>query len=554
MHDALQLPEIVHAIAAQLIAWPSQKRTLVSFALACRAFEDPALDELWREPGEKLLERLLGCFPDGIFDYSITQEKLAVRLHRPVTLRDWERPFRYCRRVRRWVSGYDTTTKYSPVLNLFVISLPAEFLFPRLESLHWDASNPAAAAKKREAEAMAFLRILVSPSLKYLHVNRPSGMRLVLSVLPIVSTRARLLTHVYLGSGRKEMFRLPVDVRFELGCSTGERLAISDFVLSLDRLEEFAAPAIDARAFLHLATLPDLRKLRLETCLDAVPDPPRLTETFACLSTFCVALLAMPAAIRLLPLIADAPLHKFRFTPIPSTTTEELADFYAKFAANPIRQSLRSLTQLDREGEDADPNWIVSKPVFLAITALSQLTTLQLCSPTLFDVDELGLLSLARALPHLETLSLSQSSTESRIQLDSLVRLAPLCPRLECLELTLREPPERIPLIHPHVTGLPHERRRSAFDRLGGFSAGHTLVRADQVFDVARFLSGLMPRLDQLVCAWGAGLPGERLNQEQQICERWIEVSRLVGDLHEVRREEVEWAGFERDHGMDGQA
>lgn len=63
MDRSLQMPEIVQAICDVL----DGVKTALSVALACKAFEDPGLNRVWRSI--QTLRPILGLLPWGALDY-----------------------------------------------------------------------------------------------------------------------------------------------------------------------------------------------------------------------------------------------------------------------------------------------------------------------------------------------------------------------------------------------------------------------------------------------------------------------------------------------------
>nr|GAT55152.1 predicted protein [Mycena chlorophos] len=526
MHRCLQIPEIVLNVVSQVA--PEQKKTLLSFALVCHAFQTAALDELWKGPDDGLFEHLLGCFLSDLFEITVAPDKVTARLHRPVTRRDWDRPSLYCARVRHVTLEFQEAAKYANLLGLISISFYGEFLFPRLESLRWDMGNPA--AKKRDTDLVGFLRLLVPPTLKTIHLEKPYGaLRLMLSILPTISARVRSLTDVHLGSGSSS------------GCSTNERAAISDFVVCFDGLRSLSVPSVDSRAWLHLAQLPELKSFTLETCLDAVPALPRDAEKpFAQLTHLSIGVVTVPAALRILLLVGNAPVEYLCITPAFMTTAGQLTTFYAALAdTTNLKNTLKSLNQeLPRRPPDTtdDDGWGVPRAALVSIGAFSKLTTISMQSFRHFEIDEVTLLGLARGWPNLKSLRLAQNTRESTLPLNALIGLASLCPHLMDISLTFDT--TTIPSLR--ATGARGERR-ATLDVLNELTMGHSNVEATQIFEMARFISGLCPVLEYLF---------SDNTQPDGVYTRWTQVEELVLKLHQVREEETEWAHADDDDDM----
>ncbi|KAJ7064437.1 hypothetical protein C8F01DRAFT_1366780 [Mycena amicta] len=523
MHRCLQIPEIVLQVVRQLEKW--HKSTFLSLALTCRAFEDPALDELWRDPGTRTLEYILGCFPDDLLKITVGTDKFVVRLLRPVTLRDWERPLRYCNRVRKYDFGdSDGATqkyfaKYSDALTVLSVWLPGECLFPRLESLTWDIIEV-----KREAEAVNHIRLFLSPRLKKIQLARPT--RLMLSLFPTIMQRGPPLMDVQIGRGTDDIIS-----------SVAERAAISAFVLSLDKLTRLVVPALDREAFYHLATLPGVTSLRLESLSpDGLSGFLPSTGTFPTLEDLSISMADMPTATRVLPLVSKSPLSVLRITPLPSASTAQVSAFYAALAAHIEPSFFRGLNHYySAAAGDLVDTWKISRSSLLALDAFSGLTRLAMNSRTGYEIDEATLLSLVRGWPNLESLQLHQSIRETPFTLATLIPIAQHCRHLDYLRLTVDT--TTIPSLHPSDS---HGGERTTQEALGELHVGFSTLGEDDPFPIARFLTGLFPAMTDISYCWGY-----EPNEGTEIRDRWMEVDGLITKLREIREEERAWADYD---------
>nr|GAT42620.1 predicted protein [Mycena chlorophos] len=522
MHRCLQIPEIILNIVDEVS--PRQLKTFLSFGLACRAFQNAALDKIWEGPADHgiLFRNLLYCFPQDLLETVVdTSGQVKLRLCRPLKRGDWERPALYCARVRHVSLSYAAASRYAPILSFIAVTFTGEFLFPRIRSLYWDMSNPA--VKHRDTDLVAFIRLLVPHTLQEMRLEKPhGGFDLMLSVLPAISTRVRALTELDLGSG-------PMT-----GCSVDECGAISDLVLCLDRVQCLSVPAIDGRAWLHLAQLPDLDSLTLETSLDVLDVFPRDTTVerpFPKLARLSMGYVTVPVAIRILSLVARAPLDSLFFTPAFSTHPGDLAAFYAALAETThLTETLQSVNQSrshrPRNAADA-PQSGVPRAALVSLGSFSQLIHIFLQSFGPFDMDEPTLLGLARSCPQLQTLRLTQNGPGSILPLNALVGLASFCPHLEEINITFDT--TTIPSLR--ATGTNGERR-AKLELLTELGVGQSAINEEQVFDMARFVSGLCPALSYIFCDLTPQTGADAL---------WARVRLLTLSLHQVRKEEREW-------------
>lgn len=80
MHLCLSIAELVEAIAQNI----EQNTDLVTMALICRAFYEPAMNMLWKELDG--LEPIFCCLPESVYGYngdSGTRVRLSVEFSRP---------------------------------------------------------------------------------------------------------------------------------------------------------------------------------------------------------------------------------------------------------------------------------------------------------------------------------------------------------------------------------------------------------------------------------------------------------------------------------------
>ncbi|KAJ7051074.1 hypothetical protein C8F01DRAFT_671588 [Mycena amicta] len=101
MHHALCVAEIVLEIAQHASGGapvtPRARKNLLAFAMTCRLFLDPALNELWRQLDS--ISPLLRCFPAGVFEFTRGSKTTAI-VSRAICASDWTRPLFYACRVK----------------------------------------------------------------------------------------------------------------------------------------------------------------------------------------------------------------------------------------------------------------------------------------------------------------------------------------------------------------------------------------------------------------------------------------------------------------------
>ncbi|CAA7270395.1 unnamed protein product [Cyclocybe aegerita] len=145
MHLALQNEDILHEIFWHLSAAPGyyfppltvvgrvETRALLSAALTCRLFTEPALDKLWWEIDTILA--ILGCLSSFAMDNEDGSESQTWYLNGPITSSDWTIVDKYARRVRSF--QYNEEVNVDPSVYVQMLrSRPHNPLFPQLRNLH----------------------------------------------------------------------------------------------------------------------------------------------------------------------------------------------------------------------------------------------------------------------------------------------------------------------------------------------------------------------------------------------------------------------------------
>ncbi|KAJ7051986.1 hypothetical protein C8F01DRAFT_1236763 [Mycena amicta] len=509
MHRSLQIPEIVLHVVLQVSSGSGRwRRTLAALARTSRLFEDAALDELWREPGPNTLAHIFKCFPEDLFQGAVGRnEKLSQRLMRAMVLSDWDRPRRYCKRVR--VYSFRDISVDKDALSLLSIWLPNGYLFPRLERLTFNSS-----VSDDEAGSVNLLRPLLSPNLRNLVLASTSP--IVLSILPAVMQRTLQLTTLH--------------IRGPGGSARGafDHSALSLFIRSLNRLQSLVIPALDFDALSHRAMHGSIKHLEIAVLSrETLPTlaRPESWPTHSCLSLEHLRLGAVdiPTATRLLRLLSNAPLKRLIVNPsLHSGMTAETSAFYRGMVAHLNRSALRHFQHFTSENTRLERDALLSLGLFPGPTGV-QIS----CAGTL-DIDDGIVTSLALKWPSLTSLSLEQHDGSSRLTLSALASLAEHCKSLDSVDLTLDTttiPPT--PAISTRGELIMH----TALKTLG---AGRSSL--ESAFPVARSLSALFPELRTVYTGWDDSEMDLDVVQ-RAMRKRWDEVGDLVPQLTAVRAE-----------------
>ncbi|KAJ7062625.1 hypothetical protein C8F01DRAFT_1134753 [Mycena amicta] len=506
MHRCLQIPEIAWQVAGHVPE--SHRKTLLALALTCRLFQDPALDQLWHDPGADTLQYLIACFPPGVMTASLVAGKFVVTVLRPVTLSDWERPRQYCARVRKYDFGYLACIKYSDALSLMSIWLPWPCLLPRLESLECDITHVQEATVAAQQ-----IKLFFSPTLRKIQLLGPPA--LILSPLMMIIVRDMPLTHLEIATGYGSEW------------TAGDCTAVSALARSLSRLQSLNVPGVDSDTLRHLTTLVGLSNLELNALPPEFLPTHHMGPTFLTLKEFGISKADVPSVIRFLPLLANSPLQELTITPNRDATTAQITQLYAAVATAISVSALRSIS-LDPSG-NGDSTWGVSRDVFSCLRSFPALTSIFLRSPGELDIDDSTVVMLVHACPLLETLHLGPHNSTTLLTLAVLIPIARHCPALRNLGLTLNTSP--IP--SSHLPSLTEER--VVQDRLTELGVGYS--RLVKEFPVARFLSSLFPSLREVYTSWA----WHDTPESTEMNSRWKEVEKLLPELREIREEEKLW-------------
>ncbi|KAJ7052020.1 hypothetical protein C8F01DRAFT_1376384 [Mycena amicta] len=504
MHRCLQIPEILLQVVAHYRL--HDRSTLAALARTCRLFEGPAADRLWRDPGPGILQYIFGCFPADLFETVTDSGKLKLRLLRPVLLGDWERPRRYCDRVRVFAFG-DNYRKdpfqEEEALSLLLIWLPDGFLFPKLENLVLQLIFA-----DTRLSLMLFRRLL-SPRLKSIDFETPTPP--VLSILPAITQMALTLTELRFA----KMTHNPH--------TAADHATICFFVRSLNHLRHLTIPALDHDTFIHVARLASLQELNVELSEGVDPSVLLPVESFVGLKQITLSEADMVTATRLLHLLSDSPLEHIDVASKKFTPSASVSSFYSGIAAHIRRSSLREFRHTW-----SDYGCEIGLEMLSCLSSFSQLTTIYIHSTGGFDLNDQSIAPLARAWPSLKSFSLKHPSSDSELTLAALLPFAQYCPELIFIKMTF------------DTTIIPSSTSTSSGERIKRPELGHLGVnrsRLDKSFPVARFLSAVFPNLGVVYNSWQEGADDEDFDDVVNMLGAWQEVEELIPQLVAVRAE-----------------
>ncbi|KAJ7853911.1 hypothetical protein B0H13DRAFT_2358721 [Mycena leptocephala] len=231
MHRCLSIHEIITEISSHFdSSLRSESADLSALAHTCHAFQDPALDELWRT--QETIYNVIRCLPQDLFEANTSRS--AVVLGRAPEDADWARPLFYSDRVRVFAPSYGGSVTFKGLR----LDPPKGSWFPRLRTLDWNIYS----------EDDAFIHSFLSPRLE-----RVSFTATVAAFhLPRFPTVCPHLKH------------LVVDLPATCNAGTDRISACITQLMHLESLH-MRGCSLTLAAVKHIGLLPTLKSLELES-------------------------------------------------------------------------------------------------------------------------------------------------------------------------------------------------------------------------------------------------------------------------------------------------
>ncbi|KAJ7633900.1 hypothetical protein DFH06DRAFT_1479475 [Mycena polygramma] len=509
MHRCLEILEVV-----SLICDVSSQKSLARFARVCKAFRDPALsDVLWEE--QLTLLNLLHCMPRDI--WTEPDEDGDMALVRPVLPADWDRALSYACRVKRFNFDdrfrrlrYPGTAEFLETLRLCV---PGHQLFPNLQSLGWYSYHE---------DTLPHVRLFLSPRLTDLGLSILQSAA-HLSLLPIVATQCLLLKDVYISSSDELV---------------GLSQTTSMLVLGLYHLRVLTIPTLGNDALEHLAQLPYLSELELETQNTIAPFSPAVLTSgaifFPSLSYIVVSADNVDGIVSLFPLLSHAPLTKIELNLREMTSASATARCFLEMGLHCTKghSSVTELTVVIPWRRDTGPiaadfgTYSVYSAQLLPLLSFTNLASVFLAPPLGFDLDDSIVADGARVATSQNSLSLLFQGAMQRALARHTGRAPPSGPVLP----TALGPDDlaRCLRVAAEVAN-PTEGGPARQSVLPSRPLGEVLSGVGTEWD-------LDSRTDQELLA----AHPER-EEELEHCKRWNAVSAALKALRTVRAEERYW-------------
>lgn len=546
MHRCLTIPEILPIIFSNLddreryflITAPnppsqgSGKKALANAARACRVFQQPALDVLYREL-DKFITPIIRTLPRDLLQRTSTQTKHGERhrlvwqqlLHdpcffltsmqsllRPMNTNDWRIFQSYASRVRV-IKTHGLYDEIDIEIVRALCSPPAQSpLFPKLVSLAW---------KDHRDEAWPLLKhclihSLVDISLDQTRFGARGNLEIAqLSLVPSIKANCPNVVKADLGSQNLSARALD---------------AASDLICGWHLLEELVCENLSDNAWIHLATIPTLRVLTIKSNSASSPNSAALFHSMATLQQAFPVLEVLHSHNRtldsltgLVTLIQQAPLKKLIYWSLDAWKSGDLHSLAKALINSTAERTLQELTVTGRFYTTADR--ALSIDAFRPFFHFRYLTDITVSTPGVFVWNDKDLEEMSSHFPHLQWLSLGDIEAKSYLQpkvtLAGLVPLLRNCPKLQALGIAI------------DATILPPAREKPGGDNgvknssLGRLYLGDSPI--DDPIRVAAFLSAMAPHVNNIY-SW------EWVKSEYQ--ERWNEVARLIRGFVSVRAQE----------------
>lgn len=424
MHACLQISEILQVIFANVteVKTSSSVRpsytTLYHLALTCRTFREPALDALWAYI--QTPDVLIMCLPQNARAQPVKWAAGGgmVRLIRRLVADDWATFQKYALRVRSF-----TFTKYdakhhglheSDALALFNSQSSPSPLFPLLHELYWYDQ-----------------RVVLLPCLQ--RCISTTLIRLVIHLECWSSPMVDLLAGMGKACPNIKEFR----------CSAPPASActmLSDIVTCWDDLEILETGAVNAQALKHLASLKQLRELKMLVPAGYSPEPMSLFSVIFSVDTISMTVPSVQFLLAFLtPLQLSTKSVQLRIKKAPNAVDlDHLLSFLTEHFTSNVLESLNfGVVHPNYFGSHAIPELTAS--TLRSLQAFAGLTNLDLSSTHISITDD-EILDLVSAWPQMRHLYLDTNwgrGVRLGVTFLGLAGVLERCPKLRSLGINL---------------------------------------------------------------------------------------------------------------------
>jgi len=326
----------------------------------------------------------------------------------------------------------------------------------------------------------------------------------------------------------------------ELELGPGERLVsedsptLSELVCGLDRLRTLSCGwrSLNARAILHIASLPYLRALQLPNAAEDIIQSlsiPLPVLAFSSLQHLSMRVPSMPPCCALLSHIR--PLHLKSITldceSLPSAWhTEQYFRTLENCCSQTNLNSIHLIHSWKVEEKHISTDVVLDAAVLAPLRSFKNLTRLEIGLVYSFDLDNASIMDMANAWPKLQQLQLGSPLGWKRISgitLEGLVPLVICCRDLEKLSITLNA--LNPPTVKASGIGCPNTK-------ITYLQLGDSII--ENSIAVANFLSVLFPNVTGIGGVWHYVAGGSFSDRERGHHKEWHHVS---SHLERIRKQ-----------------
>ncbi|KAJ7083484.1 hypothetical protein C8R44DRAFT_862465 [Mycena epipterygia] len=506
MERCLQITEVLQVICDHM-----SRRNLVSLSRTCRALRDPALDSIWHT--QTSLVPLLKCLPPHIWQEISECKRRVLSIRHPITPDDWRRVQMYSYRVKNLaIEGAELDADFFRALE---ISIPGSFLLPNLRSLSWTVED---------AGIFPFCRLLLPPTLVSVNV-------VLQDCTPDLSLFSTLrISHPHL-----------TDIHVDVPTSSSSIHIVSNAICGWKFIKKLTVTTLDELALVHIAGLPALEDLQLQSYIPPV-SAQRLSTLIPVHAFPKLRLLEIHAdtiisAFSLIARIASVQLEELHITTTRCAPSSVWKAAFLALARLPSSQHLTSLSLCQRTNSSPIPADVIDRYILGPETVAPLLRLVNLINLSLqpffgLDLDDETIHQMAAAWPYLETLELGGERAmprPPRATLRCLIYLAEHCVNLNSLQIA-------VDATDP-VPRLSRPRKTKPRNALTYLNTGPSPITSPAL--VAAFLSN----------NFAAIAFGRRSDTDAD--RPWNEVSHLFQVFRSVRAAEARcWSS--EDSGSDG--
>lgn len=381
------------------------------------------------------------------------------------------------------------------------MTVPVEHMFPNLTSLRWGAHG---------LPWLSYVRLFLSPRLEFVSlgiISTPAH----LALLPTLPARCPLLK--------------VVTIFTEPGLTLRLR-PLSIMICGLMNLERLDVGSMDQSAFQHLAQLPTLVSLAIQSEPEFIPPSPTPNSpAFQRLRELALRGVSPQFLARLIAM-NNWSLVQLKVNLTSQPTTEETAHIYSLLAA---KCDPTTLTQLTIDGVSSAPALPLHQLAGAAITfdmlrplfCVRALSNINLAPPAGFDLDDAAVDALAQAWPRVQFLQLGRSvyrDPAPRVTLLGLRALARHCPQLEHLRLAF------------DASVMPEDGHATLPAAEKGLSLRWFEVEDSVLMDpvrVAEYMFAVFPNLFEILTPDAYDVSEEMEDRVLELKALWREVLRL---------------------------